>query len=32
MRVDEPKPRPSSDSHQPKTDVDINEGGSLFDL
>ncbi|WP_372735085.1 (Fe-S)-binding protein, partial [Nocardioides sp.] len=30
----EPKPKPaaSGEANQPKTDVDINEGGSLFDL
>ena len=27
-----PKPSSSGEAHQPKTDVDINEGGSLFDL
>ena len=26
------KPTSSGGSHQPKTDVDINEKGSLFDL
>ncbi|GAA1127013.1 heterodisulfide reductase-related iron-sulfur binding cluster [Nocardioides aquiterrae] len=27
-----PKPAASGEAHQPKTDVDINESGSLFDL
>ncbi len=27
-----PKPASSGEAHQPKTDVDINESGSLFDL
>ncbi len=31
---DEEKPKPSSsgESHQPRTDAEIGEGGSLFDL
>jgi Fe-S oxidoreductase len=29
---EKPKPQPSGEVHQPKTDVDINESGSLFDL
>jgi Fe-S oxidoreductase len=31
---DEPeeKPKPAADSPQPRTDVELNEGGSLFDL
>ena len=29
---EKPKPASSSDAHTPKTDVDINESGSLFDL
>ncbi|GAA4374106.1 heterodisulfide reductase-related iron-sulfur binding cluster [Nocardioides caricicola] len=29
---EKPKPQASGEAHQPKTDVDINETGSLFDL
>jgi Fe-S oxidoreductase len=29
---EKPKPPSSGEAHQPKTDVDINESGSLFDL
>ncbi|WP_346386883.1 (Fe-S)-binding protein [Nocardioides sp.] len=29
---EDPKPASSGEAHQPKTDVDINESGSLFDL
>ena len=29
---EKPKPAGSSDAHTPKTEVDINESGSLFDL
>ena len=31
-RREKPKPASSSEAHTPKTDVDINESGSLFDL
>ena len=30
--AEKPKPSTSGEAHQPKTDVDINESGSLFDL
>ncbi|MDX6373924.1 MAG: hypothetical protein QOD98_2912, partial [Nocardioidaceae bacterium] len=29
---EKPKPTSSGEAHTPKTDVDINESGSLFDL
>ncbi len=29
---EKPKPAPSGDTHQPRTDAEIGEGGSLFDL
>lgn len=29
---EKPKPQPTGEAHQPKTGVDINEAGSLFDL
>ena len=31
-REEKPKPQSSGETHQPKTGVDINESGSLFDL
>jgi Fe-S oxidoreductase len=30
--AERPKPASSGEAHQPKTDVDLNESGSLFDL